>query len=124
MAKSLSVKNCSSFCSCKSEKIKKKSQGGFALTASFVGFSLLFLLFLAGAVYLFQVNKLATMGYDLSEKQEKLDSLKEQKRELEIKLTGAGSVYRFNEEEEFANMIAPEKVGYVEIEEQSAVAMK
>lgn len=124
MAKSLSIKNCKSFCSCKSNKVRKKSQGGFALTASFVGFSLLFLLFLAGAVYLFQVNKLATMGYDLSEKQDKLDNLKERKRELEIKLAGEGSVYRFNKEEEFAHMVAPEKVGYVEIDDQNAVAMK
>ncbi|MDZ7611501.1 MAG: hypothetical protein U5L10_01950 [Candidatus Moranbacteria bacterium] len=128
MAKSLNVKNSGNYCQRK-EKNKPASAGRAVcgvLNPRFISFALLFMICLSGMAYIFQVNKIATMGYLVNKKQEKLDELREEKRGLEIKMASLKSAYRFKDEENvFKNkMVKPDKVGYIEVDSVEPVAMK
>ncbi|MFO7806896.1 MAG: hypothetical protein R6V40_00525 [Candidatus Moraniibacteriota bacterium] len=128
MAKSLNVKNCRNYCAKREKKSSdfKKSFSffDFSISSKFLFFLLIGLIGFSGIFYIFQVNKLATMGYTINEKQQTLDDLKQEKRELEIKVAGLRSVYRFENKEELFEMIEPEKISYIEVESQRPVAMK
>jgi cell division protein FtsB len=128
MANSLKVKNCRSYCV---DKNKKKEEVkincnlfGFLFSQRYLAFVLVVLIGLSGMFYLFQVNKLATMGYAIDENQKKLEKLRQEKRELEIKIAGLKSVYRFENKYEINNMTKPKKISYMEVEIQKPVAMK
>jgi len=97
------------------EKPKKVSK----LTLVFV---LLFFVFCAGVMYIFQINKMATMGYEIKKTEKQIEELEKQNEALQIRAAELKSMHNLESDKERMNMKKPDEVGYIEIDEP--VAMK
>lgn len=97
------------------EKPKKVSK----LTVVFV---LLFFVFCAGVTYIFQINKMATMGYEIKKTEKQIEELEKQNEVLQIRAAELKSMHNLESDKERMNMKKPDEVGYIEIDEP--VAMK
>lgn len=73
--------------------------------------------------YIFQINQLAIMGQEINNKEVTLEELKEENKALEIKVTQLKSSYHFESERERLNLVNPDQVSFVEVEEGETVAM-
>ena len=80
------------FCRTKKDIAKNSNQknSGYSLV-----FILAFLICLAGVIYVFQINKVATIGYGMKEKENRINSLREENMDLEIKAARLRSIYIF-----------------------------
>lgn len=94
-------------------------------------FFLCLLLFFSCAIYVFQTNSIATMGFEIRKVEDQVALMREENRQLTIQATQAKSVLnleidRMNNEEEcfLTKMKKPEKVGFLEIEVEKDFAMK
>jgi hypothetical protein len=84
-------------------------------------FAITFLL-LSGFFYLFQVNKLATKGFEIKEMENKIKDLGETGKKLQIKETELRSMYAIERDARSLNLISSSNVSYVEI--NGPMAMK
>ncbi len=105
---------------------------------------LAFLLFLSCSIYVFQINRIATLGFEIKQKEDKLSALAEKNRQLTIETAQRKAVLtselaQLNEiknkskkiggnkpEEEcfLKTMREPDQTGYLEINIEKAFAMK
>ncbi len=122
MKKSLLIKNCQTYNS-HCQKVKKsRNFCGFFSAKS--GLKCLFLMVgISSLAYIFQINQLASMGQELNGKELKLEELKKESRDLEIKVAQSKANYHFESERQRLNLISPDQVSFVEIKKDNSVAM-
>ncbi len=75
----------------------------------------LIIFFLSGFIYLYQVNDLATKGFEIKEIENKIQSLEENGKKLKIKETELKSMHTIERDVEGLNLVSSKDVSYVEI---------
>jgi hypothetical protein len=101
-------------------KLKPKSRPGILLPV----FSavLAIMVFAGGAVYLYQVNDLATKGYEIRDIENRIQVLEKESKKMKIKEVELRSMYNIEKSTQELNLVSPQSVTYVEM--NSSVAMK
>lgn len=124
MSKSLLIKNCQTFNSVKSEK-KSSESPGFCQILSLISVfkALVLIVGISSLAYIFQVNRLATMGKEINEKEELLEELREENKKMTIKVAQLKSSYYLEDERERLNLVNPDQVSFIEMENENSVAM-
>lgn len=89
------------------------------ITATFL---LGFLMCVIGVAYIFQVNRVATMGYEIRKQENSIEELKQQNERLKIRAAELKSIYNIETDQAEMEMLKPSEVSYVEV--QNPVAMK
>jgi cell division protein FtsB len=124
MSKSLLIKNCQTFNSVKKENDLNKNAGFCQVVTLISMFKILLVMVgISCLSYLFQVNQLATMGKEINEREVRLEELKEENKQLAIKVAQLKSNYYLEDERERLKLVSPDQVSFVEIEEENSVAM-
>lgn len=90
----------------------KKNQG-FSLRNIFI--ALIFLNGFFGLGYIFQVNKIAIMGYEIRSREEQINVLEKETDKLKIDLASLQSIYILEEKKDELGMVSPTKVDYLEL---------
>jgi cell division protein FtsB len=121
MRRSLLIKNCQTFNS-KKETKNNKSIGCFFNFKGTFKFLILAVAF-SCLSYVFQINKLATMGQEINEREQKLEELKEGNKSLKIKVAQLRSGYYLENERNRLNLVSPDQVSFIEIGKKDSVAM-
>lgn len=107
-------------------KIAKKSAKQETQPESFSFKSGIFLLaaglFIAGSAYLFQVNSIITKGYEIREKETRIQELNKESQQLKIKEVELRSMYNIEKSMNDLNLVTASSVSY--IEENLPMAMK
>lgn len=134
MARVLTVKNsCAkkvrTFKESKSLRLKKdfgKSDSSFKGSAKMSVITLTFFaiasFLLSGFFYLFQVNDLATKGFEIKEAENRIAGLEEAGKKLQIKETELRSMYAIEKDARGLNLVKSSNVSYIEM--NGPVAMK
>lgn len=78
-------------------------------------FLLLGFLCVAGVLYIFQVNRLATMGYEIKNKEKAIEELKKSNESLKIRAAELKSMHNLETEKERMQMKKPGEVSYIEV---------
>jgi hypothetical protein len=113
-----------SSCASANQKKHVKNSSSSKKTTRFVSLFLLSALIgMAGILYIFKVNEIATMGYDIKQKEELIAKIKEENKQLEIATAQHRAIYHFEDEKDKLDMKKPDIVGFIEIEVEEAVAM-
>jgi hypothetical protein len=76
----------------------------------------------AGAFYLYQVNDLATKGYEIKEIESQIQELQKNSQRMKIREVELKSMYNIEKATEDLNLVNPQTVSYLEI--NGPVAMK
>lgn len=77
----------------------------------------------AGVMYVFQVNQLATMGYEMKQKEKAIDELRENNEQLEVKAAQLKSIYNLEDHKDGLKMEKPKDVSVMEVEFEKSVAI-
>lgn len=102
---------------------KHSRSGGNVKIGSATGiFILAGAVLLAGSVYLYQVNGLATKGYEIRELETKIQNLEKEGQNLQIKEVELRSMYNIEKATKDLNLVNSSNVSYAEI--KGPVAMK
>ena len=80
-----------------------------------VGFVLIGVAFLAGALYLYQVNSIATKGYELREIENKIQESEKEINKLKIKEVELKSMYNIEKATEGLNLVTASEISYLDI---------
>ncbi|MDD3487194.1 MAG: cell division protein FtsL [Candidatus Moranbacteria bacterium] len=75
-----------------------------------------------GVAYIFEVNQVATQGYQIRDLEKQVDQLKDDNEKLQIKEAQLRSMYDIEEKAKNLNMTAPKDVSYMSL--PGNVAMK
>lgn len=65
--------------------------------------------------YIFQVNKIAIMGYEIRNREEQIHALDEETNKLKIDLASLQSIYILEGKKEALGMISPGQADYLEL---------
>lgn len=76
----------------------------------------------AGVMYIFQINKLATMGYEIKEKERQIEDLRKKNETLQIRAAELRSMQNLEADKEQMKMKKPVNTTYIEV--GGSVAMK
>jgi len=76
----------------------------------------------SGLFYLYQVNDLATKGFEIKEAESRIESLQEERKKLKIKETELKSMYNLEREIKDMNLVNCSNISYIEY--SSPLAMK
>ena len=87
-----------------------------------LGFVLAALIFLVGALYLYQVNSIATKGYELKEVENKIQESEKEINKLKIKEVELKSMYNIEKSTEDMDLVVSSDVSYLDM--PGPVAMK
>lgn len=102
--------------------LEKRLEGNVRISAASMVF-VVFTLFLAtGFFYLYQVNDLATKGYEIKEIENRIKDLEEEGKKLKIKETELRSMYTIEKDTENLNLVNSENISYIEV--NGPVALK
>jgi len=83
---------------------------------------LVVMIFISGAFYLYQVNDLATKGYEIRDIENQIQVLEKESKKMKIKEVELRSMYNIEKSTQELNLVSPQSVTYVEMD--SSVAMK
>lgn len=83
---------------------------------------LIFVLCICGGVYIYEINTLATKGYEIREMENKIEQLAQEGRQLKIRETELKSMYVIEKSTKDLNLVSSSNVSYVELD--GPVAMK
>lgn len=100
------------------KKIYQPEKGGLKTGMSFLIASLV----IVGAAYLYQVNGIATKGYEIREKETRIQDLKKESQQLKIKEVELKSMYNIEKSMDGLNLVTSPEVSY--LEENGPMAMK
>lgn len=75
-----------------------------------------------GAVYLYQVNDLATMGFKIRELEGKVKSLQKENKQMQIREVELRSMYNIEKTTQELNLVSPKEITYIEMD--GPVAMR
>lgn len=87
-----------------------------------LNFLLVVLICVLGVFYIFEVNNLATKGYEIRELEKKVQDLKDKNEKLKIREAELRSIYNIESKMEELNMTVPKDVSYFTL--PGNVAMK
>lgn len=87
-----------------------------------LSFFLVMLICALGVFYIFEVNNLATKGYEIDRMEKQLNELKKENESLQIQAAELKSMYKIEEKTKEFNMIAPKDMSYMNL--PGDVAMK
>jgi len=100
--------------------VKSRGSAGRSILGSLV------FLFLAivgcGAFYLYQVNDLATKGFEIKEYENRLKELEKENKKMKIREVELRSMYHLEESTRDMDLVVPKSMTYLEL--KSPVAMK
>jgi|GEM_PF-1671307 len=122
MKKSLSIKNCQAF-GVKNDRAKKTVTICLVPKFKTLFVGLVMILAVSSLAYIFQINRLATMGQEINGKESFLQELKEKNKDLELEVARLKSSYHFEEERKRLELANPESVSFVEIGKDDSVAL-
>ena len=118
--------NCSIFsmrgCVRSKRATAKNYQGSFELNFKSLSIILGSIIFVLGVFYLYQVNDLATMGYEIRDIEKEIYSLSEINKDNRIKEVELKSMYNIEKTAEDLNLVSTKEVTYLNLNEE--VAMK
>ncbi len=100
------------------KKISKPEKGSLKARTSFLIASLV----IVGAAYLYQVNSIAAKGYEIREKETRIQDLKKESQQLKIKEVELKSMYNIEKSMDDLNLVTSPVVSY--LEENGPMAMK
>ncbi|MFA5926514.1 MAG: septum formation initiator family protein [Parcubacteria group bacterium] len=80
------------------------------------------LICLLGVFYIFEVNNMATKGYDIKKLESQIGDLKKENENLQIRSAELKSMYNIEEKTKELNMVAPKDISYLNV--PGNVAMK
>jgi cell division protein FtsL len=105
-------------------KVEKRSVASGSTSISLVAWSLILAVAVvfSGAFYLFQVNSIATQGFEIKKIENKIQDAEKENKKLKIKEIELKSMYNIEKATQEFNLVSPEDVSYVEID--GPVAMK
>lgn len=103
-------------------KEKSGQKGGNYSGLAVVGFVLAGVAFLAGVLYLYQVNSIATQGYEVREIENKIQESEKDISKLKIKEVELKSMYNIEKAIESLNLVTSSEISYLDI--TGPVAMK
>ena len=84
--------------------------------------ALMLAIFIAGAFYLYQVNSIATKGYEVKDIERKIQESEKEINKLKIMEVELKSMYNIEKATEKMNLITTSDVSYLEVD--GPVAMK
>lgn len=87
-----------------------------------LSFFLVVLVCATGVFYIFEVNNLATKGYEIDKLEKQLNNLQKENERLQIEAAELKSMYRIEEKTKELNMVVPKDVSYMNL--PGDVAMK
>lgn len=87
-----------------------------------LSFLLVALVCAAGVFYIFEVNNMATKGYEIRNLENQLNKLQKENETLRIQEAELKSMYKIEEKTKDLNMVAPKDVSYLNL--PGNVAMK
>jgi len=102
------------------KKAEARQNGQSSLTL--IGITLAVLAFLSGALYLYQVNSIATKGYELKEVESRIQDSEKEAGRLKIKEAELKSMYNIEKATENLDPVTPLDISYLEL--PGPVAMK
>jgi len=103
-------------------KNKVSNQGSAPIGLVGACFTVIVFLVLAGGFYLFQVNDLATKGYDIKKIENEIQDLKKQSQQNMIREVELQSMENIEKSREALDLVSSSDFSYAQIE--SPVAMK
>lgn len=104
-------------------KIESGSSEGSSRITLLALVSLVFILILAsGAFYIYEVNDLATKGYEIKDIENRIESLEKESKKMQIREVELRSMYNIEKSTQDLNLVPPASVTYVKMD--STVAMK
>ena len=106
----------------KESKIKLKQKSSSGMFIPFFTAVLVVMIFISGAFYLYQVNDLATKGYEIRDIENQIEVLEKESKKMKIKEVELRSMYNIEKSTQELNLVSPQSVTYVEMD--SSVAMK
>jgi len=80
-----------------------------------LSFFLVVLVCATGVFYIFEVNNMATKGYEIDKLEKQLNELKKGNERLQIQAAELKSMYKIEEKTKELNMIAPKDVSYMNL---------
>jgi cell division protein FtsL len=102
---------------------KKESElGGAKIKLVSVCFVFLIIIFLSGIVYLYQVNSLATQGFEIKKIENEIKTVEKENKQLQIKEIELRSMNNIEKATEGLNLVNSSNVTYIEV--AGPVAMK
>ena len=101
---------------CRNKVPKKKKVSQTVLI-----FSLLAAVSIAGILYIVQVNELATMGYEIKNKEKQIEKLGKTNETLKIRAAELKSMHNLEIEKRRMQMKKPDEISYVELENPVAL---
>lgn len=93
-------------------KAQPSKMGGAALN-----FIIVTLICVVGFLYIYEVNNLATKGYDIKKFEADLEQQKKENENLNIRAAELKSMYNIEEKTKDLNMVAPKDISYLNIPE-------
>ncbi len=103
---------------------EKRLVAGGSARISLVAWSLILAaaVIFSGAFYLFQVNSIATQGFEIKKIENKIQDAEKENKKLKIKEIELKSMQNIEKATQEFNLVSPEGISYVEID--GPVAMK
>jgi hypothetical protein len=103
-------------------KVESRSSGSSRIALlALVSFMFIFVL-ISGAFYIYQVNDLATKGYEIKDIETKIESLEKESKKMRIREVELKSMYNIEKSTQDLNLVSPSSITYVRM--GSSVAMK
>ena len=105
-------------------KVEKRlvASGSTKISLVALSFILAAAVIFSGAFYLFQVNSIATQGFEIKKIENTVQDAEKENKKLKIKEIELKSMYNIEKTTQEFNLVSPEDISYVEID--GPVAMK
>jgi hypothetical protein len=103
-------------------KISRGESGSANIALLGIGVFFLLAAFVAGAVYLYQVNDLATKGFEVQDLNSRIGTLAKEQKKMQIREVELRSMYHLEQSVNDLNLVNTKDVTYLEL--SSPVAMK
>jgi len=101
---------------------KDTALGGARISLVSLGFIFLAAIFLSGIFYLYQVNSLATQGFEIKDIEKNIQAIEKENKQLQIKEIELRSMNNIEKATEELNLVNSSNVTYIEV--AGPVAMK
>lgn len=96
--------------------------GGAKISLVSMGFVFFVILFLSGVFYLYQVNSLATQGFEIKKIEKEIQTVEKENKQLQIREIELRSMNNIEKATEGLNLVNSSNVTYIEV--AGPVAMK
>jgi len=112
------------FCTLNRKPSKERTfvAGSAQINLVSLAFMMIISTFACGAFYLYQVNSIATKGYEVRDLQNQIQDLQKDSKKMEIHEVELRSMYNIEKASKDLNLVNSDKVSYVEL--NGPVAMK